>query len=422
MATDLRRVEEIDVPQTIDLTEPPARPPLGSAYLRLWLATAVSNIGDGVRIAALPLLAASFTRDPLLISGVLFASNLPWLLFSLLSGAVVDRVDRRRLMIRVAVLRGVVMALLGLSLMFDIGALPVVYVVAVLLGIGEVFADNASFALLPKVVPRERLDDANGRLEAAIVVTNEFIGPALGGLLFAVAIAAPFTLDALTFVAAAALIASLRNTSGDVEEEPSSGRSIRAEIAEGIRWLRGHTLLLNLSLIAAATNFVLHAAFAIQVLFALEILHSGEVGFGLLLSVEALGALVGALLAGSIRNRLGTRGTVVMALTVAGVANLAVAFTSEWAVAALMMAAVSFGGGLWSVVTSSLRQRLVPDRLMGRVQSTHRLLAWGAVPLGAFAGGISAKLFGLRSPFLLAAIVLLVVAVAAARSLRSTAA
>ena len=424
MATNLRHAEEIVLDETIDLTEPSPKPPLGPAYVRLWLATAVSNIGDGVRIAALPLLATTFTRDPLLISGVLLAAKLPWLLLSLFSGAVVDRVDRRRLMIRVALLRGLVMGLLALSLLLDTSGLFVVYAVALLLGIGEVFADNAAFALLPSVAPKQRLDDANGRLEGAVVVANDFLGPALGGLLFAAAVGLPFALDALSFAAAAWLIASLRIPHREVVEKDneSAPRSIREDIVEGIAWLRSHALLRNLSLIAAATNFVLHAAFAIQVLYALEILNSGEVGFGLLLAVEALGALVGSLLAGAIRDRLGTRSTVVIALGVAGVANLAIALTGEWLLAAVMMAAVSFGGGLWNVVTNSLRQRLVPDRLLGRVQSTHRVLAWGAIPLGTLAGGILAKTLSLQAPFFLAAGALLLVAVAAARSLKAPAA
>lgn len=403
------RPEEIVLTDTIDLRDPQTStpPPLGSDYKRLWLATAVSNVGDGVRIAALPLLAASFTRDPLLISGVLFATKLPWLLFSLHSGAIVDRVDRRKLMILVAVLRGAVMGALALSLMANAGGIAVVYAVALLLGIGEVFADNASFALLPSVAPPERLEDANGRMEAAVVVTNEFLGPALGGLLFAAALGAPFALDAATFAAAAALLMTIKHRPVPRPVETET-RKLRHDIAEGVQWLKSHRLLRNISLVAAGTNLVLHATFAIAVLYALEVLGVNGVGFGLLLTVEAIGALIGSLLAGAIRQRFGAAAAVSGALLLAGAANLTLGLTKSWLVAGIAMAAVSFGGGLWNVITSSMRQRLVPAHLMGRVQSTHRLLSWGSIPLGTLMGGVLAKTFGLTVPFLVAAAVLVV--------------
>lgn len=406
--TRLARPEEIVLPVEIVLADVPApKPRLGSDFKRLWLATAISNVGDGIRIAALPLLAASFTRDPLLISGVLFATKLPWLLFSLHSGAVVDRVDRRRLMVVVALIRGAVMGLLALSLLADVGGIALVYSVALFLGIGEVFADNASFALLPAVTPAERLEDANGRLEAAIVVTNEFLGPALGGLLFAAALGAPFAVDAATFLLAAGLILTIKHRP-QPEAAGTPKTKIREDIAEGVAWLRSHRLLRNISLVAAGTNLVLHATFAIAVLYALEILGVNGVGFGLLLTIEAVGALTGSLLAGPIRNRLGAPRAVALALTFAGLANLGIGLTSNWAVAGAMMAGVSFGGGLWNVVTNSMRQRLVPGHLLGRVQSTHRLLAWGAIPIGTILGGVLAKSFGLRIPFFVASAILVV--------------
>ncbi|HEU4480511.1 MAG TPA: MFS transporter, partial [Actinomycetota bacterium] len=194
-------------PSVIDLREEPEK--LGRDYQKLWLATAVTNLGDGVRVAALPLLAATLTRDPLFISGVLFASKLPWLLFSLHSGAIVDRVDRRSLIVRVNLLRALVMGIFGITLATGSGSLWLLYSIALLQGIGEVFSDNASFALMPKLVPRTRLEAANGRLEAAIVVFNGFAGPALGSLLFVAATAAPFALDASTFLVSALVMLSI---------------------------------------------------------------------------------------------------------------------------------------------------------------------------------------------------------------------
>ena len=402
----------LDPPVEDSVEARPTDDRLGPDYVKLWFATAINNVGDGVRMTALPLLAATFTRNPIAIAGVLFACKLPWLLFSLISGAVVDRVDRRKLMIAINILRGVAMAALGFVVLGGGGGLALLYVVALAQGIGEVFSDNAAFALMPNIVPKHRLEDANGRLEAAVVTMNEFAGPALGGLLFALALGVPFLLDSFSFVVAALLLGTMAYRPKPIAD-PAPKRPIRKDIAEGLRWLWAHPLLRNLSLIAAATNLVLHATFAIAVLFALDVLGLGEIGFGLLLSAEAFGALTGSLLAGSLKRRLGITRTVVVALLVAGAANLAIASSTSWLVVGAMMVAVAFAGGLWNVVTNSLRQSLVPDRLLGRVQSTHRLLSWGAIPLGTLLGGVLSQFVGLRAPFAVAGATLALLAIAA---------
>ncbi|HEV3363326.1 MAG TPA: MFS transporter, partial [Acidimicrobiia bacterium] len=210
-------------PAVVDLTDPGAAVPgdvirlpeaepqkLGTGFVRVWTAAAISNAGDGVRITALPLLAAAVTRDPIAVSGILLASNLPWLLFSLPAGAIVDRLERRRLVAGVSLMRALVMALLCSVVVFGEATLPALYAVAFLQGLGEVFSDNAVFALVPEVAPRSRLEDANGRLEAVVHVTNQFAGPALGGFLFAYATGLPFLVNALSFLVMALLVAGIR--------------------------------------------------------------------------------------------------------------------------------------------------------------------------------------------------------------------
>jgi MFS family permease len=378
---------------------------LGPDFVRLWAAAAVSNIGDGVRITALPLLAAAVTRNPVAVSGILLASNLPWLLFSLPAGAIVDRLDRRGLVGVVSTMRAVVMAMLCGLVFFGEAGLPALYAVAFLQGVGEVFSDNAVFALVPGVVAKERLEDANGRLEAVVVATNQFAGPALGGLLFAQSAGLPFVVDAGSFLLAASLILGIKKR----RPRPAASaerRSMRDDIFEGVRWLRARPALRNLSYIAALTNVALNATFAIFVLFALEELGLSSFGFGLLLSVEAVGALVGSLLAARIRKHVGIPVALAAALGVAGLANLAISASGLVPLVSLMMVAVAFAGGVWNVLTNSLRQAVTPDRLLGRVQSAHRLLSWGAIPIGTLLGGVAGSAFGLRAPFLIAAIML----------------
>jgi hypothetical protein len=175
---------------------------LGPDFAKLWTANAVSNLGDGVTLVAGPLLAASLTRDPRLVAGLAVAQRLPWLLFSLVSGALVDRLDRRLLMVRVDAARCVAVGLLGVAVLADAASLPLLYVVFFALGTAETLFDNAAVSILPAVVPRAQLARANGRLLGAQMVANELVAPPLGGLLFAAAAAVPFLLDAGTFAAA----------------------------------------------------------------------------------------------------------------------------------------------------------------------------------------------------------------------------
>lgn len=404
------------LPEKVIRLDEPTRPRLGPDFLRLWAAAAASNVGDGVRITALPLLAAFLTRNPVLISGVLIATRLPWLVFSLHAGAIADRVDRKRLIVRVNLGRAVVMGLLALSVATGFGGLAALYLVALLQGIGEVFSDNTAFAMLPSVVPKERLEDANGRIEGAIIVTNEFAGPALGALLFAHWASVPFALDAATFVLAAWFFAGIKATSP--RREAATSTTVGQDIRTGLRWLRSHTLLRNLTVIASLTNLALQATFAIQVLFVLNTLGLSPTGFGLIMAAEAGGSLIGSFAAAPMKRRLGTRATVVIALAVVAVANLVVATTTSWGVATAMWIAMTFAGAVWTIVTNSLRQTIVPDGLLGRVQSAHRLFSWGAMPLGALIGGITAATLGLRAPFFFAATLLGVLTLAAASLLR----
>lgn len=393
----------------------PAR--LGPDFMRVWAAAAISNAGDGVRITALPLLAAAVTRNPIAISGILLAGNLPWLLCSLPAGAIVDRIDRRKLVSGVSAARALVMALLCAAVVFGEATLPALYAVAFLQGLGEVFSDNAVFALVPSVVPRERLEDANGRLESVVQVTNQFAGPAAGGFLFAHAAGLPLFLDAVSFLVMALLVRGVKLRSRPSvhreEEAPREKTSIRADIAEGLRWLRARPALRNLSYIAALTNLALNGTFGIFVLFALEELSMSPTAFGILLSVEALGALGGSLLAARIRKHVGIPLAIAGALAVAGVANLVISSTGAVPVVAAMMVSVAFAGGVWNVLTNSLRQAVTPDRLLGRVQSAHRLLSWGAVPFGTLLGGLAAHTLGLRAPFLISSFLLCALAIGA---------
>jgi MFS family permease len=375
---------------------------LGASYWRLWTASAVSNFGDGVRLTALPLLAATLTRDPLLVSGVFTAAFLPWLLFSLVSGALVDRWDRRVVMVTANVFRAVVIGFLGAVAIVGIESLPLVYVVGFLIGTAETLFDNAAQALLPQVVGKESLETANGRLQAAEVVANQFVGPPVGALLFASAAGIPFLVDGGTFAFSAILILSITGLSRQARS-PAPLSRIPSEIREGLRWLWRHRVLRTLAAMVGVWNLMSMAWGAIMVLFALDVLELSAFGFGVLLSSYAVGSTVGGLLARRMSRAVGPGTALLLAVAISGIVVLVAGLASDPILVGAMFAIAGFVGLVWNVITVSLRQSIIPEYLLGRVNSVYRLLAWGTIPVGAALGGMLADTFGLRAPFLVAA-------------------
>lgn len=383
---------------------------LGPNYLKMWTASAISNFGDGIRLTALPLLAASITRDPVLVAGVSFASGLPWLLFSLVSGAIADRVDRRLLMAWVQLVRFVIAGSLGVIAIVDWNTLPLVYALAFLLGTAETLFDNAAQAMMPALVPRARIEQANGRLFAAEITANEFAGPPAGGFLFTVGAGLPFIVDAATFGISGALVFALQGRFGAASRDPEAPSKIRHDIAEGLKWLWRHRLLRTLAAMVGIMNLFNSARIAILVLFTIEVLDLGPAGYGILVTGFAVGSIPGSLLGGRISKKLGPGPTLFLSVLAGAISFLGAGLTSNAIVVGVSFVIGGFGVMVWNVVTVSLRQMIIPNRLLSRVNSVYRLVAWGTMPLGAALGGVLADVFGLRAPFLVGAVVVLTLA------------
>ena len=359
----------------------PARTSLGPDFAKVWTASAVSNVGDGVTMIAGPLLVAQLTGDPGLVAGAAFVHQLPWLLLALVSGAYVDRLDRRRLVIVINLGRSAALAALAAAVATDSVTIPLVYAVFFLLGTGETLVDTAYAAIVPTLVSDAHLERANARLMATFVIGNQLAAKPLGAYLFVAGAAVPFGFDAMTFLVAAALLAAVRWRPQPLDPAAGGRDSLRADIAEGLRalWERPPVPLLAICL--CVMNVLLCAAFATFVLYAQHRLGLDEIGFGMLLSVWALGGLV-----------------------IETATELVLAVTRSPVVAATTLVVFGVHAMVWGVITASLQQRLVPDRLRGRVGSVFGLLALGGAALGTLAGGFVADATTLTAPFWLAAV------------------
>jgi MFS family permease len=372
---------------------------------------------------------------------VALLSRLPWLLFALQAGALADRVDRRRLMATVNVVRTVLLGVLGATILLDVADIWVLYVVAFGLGTAEVLFDTSAQAFLPRVVERSQLERANGLQMGAEIVGNQFIGPPLGGLLFSVTAALPILLDAGTFLVAAGLLALITASAGRAAVRPgearlgdsapgadpeavvadSPRRRVRDDVREGLEWLRGNVLLRSLAVLLGLMNGGFMMFGAVFALFALQVLGLNGLGFGLLLTSMASGSVLASVTANRIVDRFG-RGRTLWATLIAAIVLPSVqgATSSVWVVAG---ASVVFGAAavLWNVITVSLRQAVIPDHLLGRVNAVYRFLGWGSMPVGAFIGGELASEFGLRAPFFAASAIMIIGVLALGRHIRSDA-
>lgn len=394
---------------------------LGGQYWRVWTSSVVSNVGDGVSAVALPLLAASLSADPRIVAGVAAAGKLPWLFFALLSGAIVDRLDRRKLMVGVNAFRGLLVVVFAILVSVDEVGIGVIYAFVFIIGICETLFDNAATSILPSVVRSSELERANSRLYAAEVTTNSFLGPPIGGLLFAAAVAAPFFVDAVSFFIAAGLIWTLSGSYRPAPPEHPSDHpgSITADIAAGVRWLWKHRLLRTLSLLLGAYNFVEAAVIAVLVLLATQTLGMSDRAFGFIFIGGAIGAVAGAIGSARIVTTIGTSRALLGSLLTGALTYVLIGLSTAPWMLAVCLGLSWFVGTIWNIVTITLRQRLVPDHLLGRVNSAYRFVGLGALPLGALAGGFTSASFGLRTPAIIGGCLLAIAAVLTAKQLLS---
>lgn len=401
---------------------------MGRDFAKLLGAQTVSNLGDGVRAVAIPWLASLLTRDPFLISLTGVASTSAWLVFSLLAGGLADRFERRRTIVGALSTQCLIVSAIAAVVYFGRSSLgtpadPITIrgagwwlaclaAAGLALSMVEVLRDITAQALVPELIDHSQIERANGRIFAAESVMNQLVGPPLGGLLVAWSIWVPFGFDALTFVLSAGLVARIASRGAPASRAPAT---MRSEIGDAISWLWRHPVLRSMTTALAAHNFLNALAFTTFVLFVQDVIGLGVIGFALVNSGGAVAGVLASIVAARVIRSVG-RGRLMVLIPVVNVVMLVViGLTSEGWVVWMAIIPMYFLGTVWSVLSRSLRQRLTPIGVQGRVTGAHRTLNFGAVPLGVFVGGALAGLaeavigrtWALRTPFLVAAVAML---------------
>lgn len=395
---------------------------LGRGFQALFAGSLISNTGDGVRLAALPLLAAYLSSSPLVIASVTAAQYLPWVTFAPIGGALVDRWDRRRIIMATQALRGLVMAVLTVLILADAVAIWQLCVVAFVITAGEILVDPAIVALVPTVVEDEQLDTANGRISSVEILTNDFAGGPIGAAAFAWTMWVPFVVDTVSYLGSVLPFSRLpKQPMPSVPTEarsPVRKSSLGEEAREGFNWLRTHPILGPLTAANVVYFFGFSSGFSLLVVLVTQEVGASALTFGLVLAAGAIGAFIGSLAGGRLAATFGRRATLAGTVALQGVGLVALALVdSGWQQAVIWFAA-GIPAGAQRPVSRTLQQRLTPNHLLGRVNISARVFTRGIIIVGALTSGLVASAVGIRWAFVLGGVIELLAAVLVLRALR----
>ena len=410
---------------------------LPNSYHKLFTASALSNLGNGVSAVAYPWIASSITRSPLLLSIIGLMASMPWLVFSLPAGVFIDRFPRRSVIVFTDVVRGLVTLVVALSIWGNESHIHIVRSIAktslihthtglylllliatFLLGCGEVLGNGASQTFIPLIVETDQLETANGRMWTSESLMQNFMGPPLASVLLGLSVFAPLMFDGASFFASAGLIGLIASSMIKKQQISEVKPNFKAELKEGLNWLWHHPFLRPLAFILGSINGLNALGFSVFILFAQEDLHTSVFTFGLLSTGGAFGGAIGGIFAGRIIKRFGRAFILKVVILGSPIFLVGMAFSPVWELVWAISAIEMFFAILWNVVTVSMRQEIIPDQILGRVNSVYRFFALGSQPIGAVIGGVLVTVslhllsrgFALRTPMLLGAVLGLVVA------------
>ncbi len=395
------------------------RESLGPAFNRLWLASLTSNVADGLFKTAVPLLAALLTRDPVLIAALGAVVMLPWLLFAIPIGTVVDRVDRKSALAFANAVRVASGAVLSAAILGGWVSFWLLCLIAFVIGIAEVLYDTTAQALVPTLLEPHQLERANSRLEVGGLILGEMIGTPLSGVLFVVAVAIPFVSGNVGILVAFILVLTIAGThKSSRDRSGQQNTSMLADMKFGIRYLYENKTLLKLVLFTTLAGFWFSATGSTIVLFLLDTLQVPTTFFGLVMLANAVGAIIGGVMAPKISTKFGRMNIMAAGILVSGISAFAAGLAGNiW-----VWLALQFIGGAaitnWNILLMSTYHQIIPNELFGRIHGTRRTLVWGVMPIGAMVGGLLAKI-DLRAPMIVGGALVTLIAVLGVPFIRS---
>lgn len=373
---------------------------LPAPFLRFWVSDALSSAGDGFTLVAAPLLLLSLTTNPVLIAGSVFAAQIPWLLFGLHAGAVVDRTDRRRLIMSVDTVRFALFAVLAVAVFTGHAGVALAYVLLFASGVGDTMVLTAGMAVVPALVPAPLMTRAYSRIVATRLIGASLIARPVGGWLFTHDHALPFAVDALSFLAGVVLLMRVPSP----PRARADGDSDPGDVRSGLRMLWRDRVLRVLALCIFVMNVTLSATMAVLVLYATRRLGLGATGFGLLGASVAVGGLIGTTVVDRLVQRVGTRLLLIVGLVIEAGTQLTLAVTASAWVAGAVLIVFGVHGSVWSVLTVTLRQHRTSDAARGRVNSAYMVLSVSGAAIGALLGGLLVDLGGITTPMWVGAV------------------
>lgn len=387
---------------------------LGPAFNRLWSASLASNLADGLFKTSALLLAATLTKDPVVISILAALVMLPWLLFAIPIGGLVDRIDRRILLATANAIRFLMAAFLAVTVALDIVTIPILYFVSFVIGAAEVLYDTTAQSMIPQILKTKHLERGNSRLEIGAVTVGEFVGTPLSGILFTISIALPFVLGSAGILVAAVLVLLIPGNFKkailmDENNEPSEPTKFWADIRFGIKYLFEHKTLLKLVILTASVGMFSAATSSTVVLFLTEDLGVEPVWFGFVFVVPAIGAILGSITAPKVSARFGRTTVMAYSMIAFCLAAVLTGLSPNVFMFGLVGLLMSVTVTWWNVLLMSTYHQIIPNELFGRIHGTRRTLVWGLMPIGSLLGGFIAQ-FGLRAPYFIAGGVALLIA------------
>jgi MFS family permease len=399
------------------------REPLGATFNKLWSATLASNIADGLLKTAAPLLVATLTRDPVVVAALAAVVMLPWLFFAIPIGSLVDRVDRRKAMWVANAIRFAAASVLTVSIVTETISIPLLYIVAFIIGAAEVLYDTTAQALIPQILKPEQLERGNSRLSIGATMVGELLGAPLSGILYALAIFLPFMSSALGVLLAVVLVALIPGSYKAIRALDDNGlelpkKSLWADMRFGISYLLREKVLLKLVLLTTSIGFFFSATGSTMVLFMLDVLKVPLALFGFVFLAGAFGNILGSIFAPRISERFGRMNVMALTIFLSGVLTaLSGLAPNVWVWIVLSV----FGGIViahWNILLMSTYHQIIPNELFGRIHGTRRTLVWGLMPIGAMLGGVFA-LIDLRAPMIIGGTISAIIALFGVPFIRS---